>query len=73
MTPEQASQIQDLIERVDEQVSSQRTKDLEAHFDASDRQVFQLAQLKSLNMSEQTTELLARLIAANMEEADPTS
>lgn len=73
MTFDDAEKALDLIERVDNHATDQRVKGLEAIYDASDRQVAQLAQLKSLNMDDAVTGLIATLVAdAAGEETDPT-
>lgn len=64
MTFEEAQQVLDLIERLDQHAETRRIEGLEAHFDASDRQVAQLAQLKNLNMNDLTTGLIAELVAS---------
>lgn len=64
-----------LIHEVDTHASERRIQDLEAHFDAADRQVAQLAQLKALNSNDNLTALLATVVANGVEpggEADPT-
>lgn len=71
MKPEDVEKVLDLIKRIDRHATSQRIEGMEAQFDASDRQVAQLAQLKNLNMSDLTTGLIAELVATGAE-TDPT-
>lgn len=73
MTYEEAQQALDLIKQADAHASQQRIEGLESILDASDRQVAQIAALKSINMDDAVTGVIAALVAdAAGEETDPT-
>ncbi len=64
MTPEQAQQFLDVLKRSEDDRSTRRIADMEAHLDASDRVIAQTAQLKLLNEGDGLSPIALALMEA---------